>query len=358
MMTIRGLAAGKGAWRILALVAAVGILAVTAVVADGAVAAAPKLVTTPSWIESIAMDGRIVAYDLRAEDGCNTLHAWNVASGADVVVSGKGTCDADSTSTGAGVREIAVAGSRLAWVVNTGGNTESTDTLYRSTLAPGSEVEVASATRRGSVDGKLTGDWIGNLVGDGGLVALNRWVTPAAAAAETTIARVGSGTTTIHRGPESLRVVAADRGRVAVLDDRGLITMYDAKGAVVTSIQPAETAREVALRKDYVIAVTDGPRLVVWNASTGATVDSMPVPAGARHLDLHANIAVFAVRKTVHAIRLATKKETIIATAPRAIGDVEIDDTGLAFFFNTVKGIDDVGKLTYLPLSVVRAKLQ
>jgi hypothetical protein len=50
-------------------------------------------------------------------------------------VSGKGTCGADSTSTGAGVRELAVAGPRVAWIVNLGGNTQSGDSLYTASLA-------------------------------------------------------------------------------------------------------------------------------------------------------------------------------------------------------------------------------
>ena len=51
------------------------------------------------------------------------------------LASGKATCGADSTSTGGGVTQIAVAGKRVAWIVNQGGNTESSDSLYTADAA-------------------------------------------------------------------------------------------------------------------------------------------------------------------------------------------------------------------------------
>ncbi len=153
------------------------IVAGTATAAQSASSAKPTLISTVGAVESLAMDGRRVAYDLEARSSCNTLHVWDTVSKQDVVVSGAGTCGADSTSTGAGVREIAVAGRRVSWIVNLGGNTESADTLYAATVGGAKEKKLASALRTGDVDGVLNGTWIGNLAGDGDLTALNRWKT-------------------------------------------------------------------------------------------------------------------------------------------------------------------------------------
>src|SRR6266516_3275715 len=97
---------------------------------------ARKGATTYGEIEELAVDGPLVAYDAGSRSNvgqrCNKVFAWNIRTGAHKKVSGRGTCEADSTSTGAGVFELAVAGKRIAWVTNQGGNSESYDDLYAS----------------------------------------------------------------------------------------------------------------------------------------------------------------------------------------------------------------------------------
>src|SRR5207302_1811305 len=87
-------------------------------------------------IDSPAPPEPVVAYDLGARyaPGCNAVYTWNVNTNGGSIVSGKGTCGADESSTGGGVTEIGVAGTRLAWIVNEGGNTESDDDLFTATL--------------------------------------------------------------------------------------------------------------------------------------------------------------------------------------------------------------------------------
>jgi hypothetical protein len=109
---------------------------------------APRVKNTNGWIQAIDMDGARVAYDVRTP-ACNKLFVWNVQSGGAARVSGRRTCAADSTSTGAGVRDVAVAGRRVAWIVNLGGNTESDDYLYTASLPKPKETLLASAIRTG-----------------------------------------------------------------------------------------------------------------------------------------------------------------------------------------------------------------
>jgi hypothetical protein len=339
------------------LVTALAALVVAS--ASGQAAAKPKLVTTKGAIEALAMDGQVIAYDLEARDlGCNTVHAWIIATGKDSVLSGAGTCQADSTSTGAGVRELAVAGNRVAWIVNLGGNTESADTLYVATVGGKKEQKIASALRTGDVDADLTGDWLGNLAGDRGLIALNAWKTLGPALEQQRIAAVGTGLTTVHQGIGAMAVRSVDTGRIAVLNSvRNDVYVYTSSGALMTTFKPAGKALEVALRKDFLVVLVAGGTLQVHDAANGALIDTIPVPGGARNLDVHANIAVFTVGKAVRAVRLATGKQATIATTPRAIVDVQIDDAGLAYAFNTVTGVKGVGKLAFVPLSLVQAKL-
>jgi hypothetical protein len=335
----------------------VGAIAASAATAARTTASAkPTLLSTKGAIESLAMDGQRIAYDLEARDRCNTLHVWNTASKKDVVVSGAGTCEADSTSTGAGVRELAVAGTRVSWIVNLGGNTESADTLYAATVGGAKEKKIASALRTGDVDGVLNGTWIGNLVGDGDVTALNRWTTVGGATGAASISRLKVGLTVVHTGADSLRVTSADSGRVAVLDPQGRVRIYDATGAPLSNFQPNAQAKEVVIRKDYVVVLVPGA-LEIRGTLNGALIDTVPISPGARELDVHANIAVYVTGKTIRAMRLANKKETVIAVTPKRVVGVEIDDAGLAYAYNTVTGVKGLGKLWYLPLSLVQAKL-
>lgn len=315
--------------------------------------ARPRSTATRGAVEALAADGPLLAYDVGAPAGCNTVHVWDTRTGRDVVVSGRATCAADSTSTGAGVRELALAGRRAAWIVNLGGNTESTDTLYTAVLGRVREHRVASATRRGDVDGELDGGWLGNLAGDRDLLALNRWSTASGAVVAASLRRLQAGLTPVGNGIDTLNVRAVDSGRIAVLRGDGTVAVYDASGAVVSSFTPTAPARELALRKDYVVALEPG-RLDVRLAATGTPVKTLPVPSGARHLDVHANVATFSVGRAVYALRLATGRQATLATAPKAVVDVRIDDAGVVYAYNRVTGVNGRGTVVFLPLSLVQ----
>src|SRR5262249_56694822 len=106
---------------------------------------------------------------------------WDLGTGKTVKVSGKKTAAADTSSTGAGVYELAIAGSRVAWLVNEGGNTEGDDYLFTSSLVNPRERKVASDVRLGDgcpgLGNRCAGQWLGGLGGSGKLLAPNRWAT-------------------------------------------------------------------------------------------------------------------------------------------------------------------------------------
>src|SRR5919109_2101759 len=142
----------------------VGVVLGTTMVASVAAAAGNppvvRVIHTKEIIESFAIGGSRIAYDLRGSLTCNKVLVRDLRTGKTTRVSGKQTCSADSTSTGAGVRELAVAGNRIAWIVNLGGNTESDDYLYTASLPRPNERRLAASRRLGGVDGVLAGTWI------------------------------------------------------------------------------------------------------------------------------------------------------------------------------------------------------
>jgi hypothetical protein len=80
-----------------------------------------------------------------------------------------------------------------------------------------------------------------------------------------------------------------------------------------------------------------------------------PVPAGSAHLDVHSGIAVYSLGRQVHALRLATGTDVVLATAKRGIAEVQIEAPGVVYAFNTVKGAMDIGNVAFVPLSRVIA---
>src|SRR5712691_2386305 len=317
-----------------------------------AAAPATKVKNTKGWVESLAMDGNRVAYDVQGSTTCNELFVWNVRSGAGALVSGKRTCEADSTSTGGGVTAIAVAGTQIAWIVNLGGNTESNDYLYTASLPWPKEKLRASEMRTGDVDGALAGDWISGLVGGGDRLAVNRWSTDGLnSITKASLQRIGGGLTTIAVGTSTLDGSSLDLRRIAVLRPEGTVALYDVDtGKVLLSVAPS-SARAVALRKDYLVVLTKSKTLEIYNSHTAALVKKWPVTAGAGRLDVRSGIAVYAVGRKVHALRLCDGKDAVLATAPRAIQGLEIEAPGIVYAYNTVKGINDVGNLAFVPLA-------
>jgi hypothetical protein len=275
----------------------------------------------------------------------------NVLTQNAAVASGVKTCDADNSSTGAGVREIAVAGPRIAWIVNQGGNSESDDYLYTATLGAQRERLVASAFRSGDVDGVLAGAWIGHLVGSGDRIAVNRFTTDKAGTiTQASLQRLDTGLTTLALGSQSLYSVSLDLHRVAVLRTDHTVAIYDTESRrLLLTIRPT-SAHEIALRKDYLVVLTATKTIEVYNSHTGALLKRWPVAAGASRLDVHSGIAVYAVGRTVFEVRLADGRDAPLATAPRAIEGLEIEAPGVVYAYNTFRKLQDVGNLAFVPL--------
>ena len=335
------------------------LLVAALVLALPAQAAGPRVKNTKGAIESLAMDGPRVAYAVAGGSGCTKVFVWNVRSEGAAVVSGPKTCNADNSSTGAGVREVAVAGLRVAWIVNQGGNTESIDYLYTATLGGAKERLVATAFRSGDVDGTLTGAWMNHLVGAGGDIALNRLTTDSAETiTQASLQRLDSGLVTVALRPASLYTASVDLGRVAVLRTDQKVAVYDVHSRrLVLTIAPS-SAKEVALGKDYAVVLTRTKTLEVYNSHTGALLRTWPVAAGASRLDVHSGIAVYAVGRTVFAIRLTDGRDAPIATAPRAIEGLEIEAPGIVYAYNTFRALNEVGNLGYVPLTQANALLR
>ena len=335
-------------------------VAVAAVPAGGASAPKPYVKNVTGWVTALAMDGSQVAFGTQASAPTNCFKAftWSVATHAGVLVSGpkKGNCFSDQPS-GEKISAIALAGTRIAWIRSIAGNTEADDYLYTATLGQ-REVRLESARRTGDTSGgSMTGRWLGGLVGSGKLLAVNTWVTRSGTVTGATLK--GVTPSKLHQlaaGPGTLTAESADSDRVAVARGDGTVGIYGGGGSLLETIAPS-SVKEIALRKDYLVALTTTRTLEIYNANTGAFVRKWPVPAGAAHLDVSQNIAVFSVWRKLYAVQLSTGKQAVVAGAKRTIVAAQIEAPGVVYAYNTVKGLKEIGNIAFLPLAAVTSAL-
>ena len=353
-----------------------GLLAVASLTSS-AVGGPPRPLakTTPTRIEALAMDGSRVAYDVASRYGvpkqrCNTVYVWNVATGVTTAMSGKGTCDADNSSTGAGVRELAIAGTRAAWIVNVGGISESDDDLYTSSLPKPKERKLASAIRTGEVTGGLTcggihaaglhGAWIGCLVASGNFLAVNRWSTDEDdRVTSARLQTIGTRLRTIASEAGAMDAVSTDGKQVAVLRADGSVGLYSAAGKLLRAVTPS-SAREAAVRGDYLVVLTKTKTLEVFNSHSGKRLHTWRVANGARYVDVSSKLAAYAAPRTggsyvrvVHVMSLSTGKDRVLATTLtrwRQVVEVQLEPTGLVYAVNRTRP-SEAGYLLYTPMS-------
>lgn len=318
---------------------------------DGSAATGPRVLaqTTPGEIEALAMDGSRIAYDVGAEYSpkrCNTVYVWNVGRNTTTRVSGRQTCGADNTSTGAGVRELALAGSRVAWIVNQGGNSESGDYLYTALVAQPGERVLASAFRTGDTSGILTGNWLGGLVGAGSFLAVNHWATDSHGEVTTAgLERVAAHVSDLAQGEAAMTARSTDGRQLAVLRSDGTVGIYSTRAQLRRTIAPG-AANEVALRGDYLVVLTKASTLEVYNSHSGRRLHTWRA-GGAAHLDISSGLAAYSAGRTVHVVRLTTGKSVFRARAASSVTAVQLEPSGLAYAF---RGPHNSGRLVFVPL--------
>lgn len=323
-------------------------------------------------VAALAIDGDRVAYGLSSryasKPNTTSVHVWNVRTGKTVKVSGKKTAHADDSSTGAGVFQLALAGSRVAWLANVGGNSEGDDYLFTSSATKPHEHQVASASRFG--DGcpgrsfsDCAGPWLGGVVGSGNLIAANRWTTDSNGGVTAGQLDVLSGTKLklIANGANTVQAAVADGGRVAVLRADGSVALYSAAGKVLLTVNPPG-AQVVALAGKSLVVATATRQLKLYNAHTGSLRKTFSARGARqpRNLGVQGNVAIYTTGSAgeLHAVNLATGKDRVIAKPHGGIELADLDSAGLVYVDNGFGTNFGKATLVFRPLASVRAAVQ
>jgi hypothetical protein len=319
-------------------------------------------------VAALAIDGDRVAYDassrLDPKPATNKVFVWNVRTGRTVKVSGKGTAGADGTGTGAGVFELALAGSRVAWLVNEGGNSEGDDLLFTSSVTKPKEHKAASASRLGdNCPGRQTsncaGPWLGGLVGSGNLIAVNRWTTDATGAVTAGQLDVlsGTGLKQLATGANTVQAATADEGRVAVLRADGTVALYSATGKRLLTVN-SPNAEAVSLAGRNLGVVTSTRKLELYDAHTGSLRKTLPVHGinQPRNFDVQGNFAIYTVGSALHAVNLSSGKDRVVEELRGGPILAQIDGAGLIYASNR-NGYKNGTRLGFVPLTRVAAEV-
>ena len=357
---------------------------VLAASAAGTTAGAAKTRQFNAPVGALALDGSRVAYGLSNSTGghANQVFVWNLVSGKTTKVSGRHTA-----SWPDGLSELALAGSRVAWIIHTGANTYSTDLFFSSSLASSQEQQVASVQRTaaqcGSAGPKCAGNWIGGLVSTGTQILVNRYTTAGHgpgkvgginhavtdgalyALSGTALRRLATGTATVEAS-------YGDLGRVAVLRPNGSVGVYSSAGTRLLSLTPTPRAAAVALSGRNLVVLEYGGTLALYNSGTGSLVKTLKAsgkPALVRNLGVEGNIAIYTTglgfgpgdfsHSTLRAVNLASGKDRVIGKFGTAYADViglaRIDSDGVVY---STSRVEDNGKLVFLPWAQVAAAVR
>jgi WD40 repeat protein len=312
-------------------------------------------------VEALAIDGNQIAYDAGSALGKadNKVLVWNIRTGKTTRVSGAHTDKADGTSTGSGVFELAIAGSRVAWIVNLGGNTEGQDYVYASSVSKPKERMVWTTFRFGdSCPGReqsnCTGPWLGGLVGSGNLIALNRWRTDSGSVTRGEL-DVLSGTKMkqVATGAATVEAASVDGGRVAVLRSDGTVGVYSSAGKLLRTVSPS-SAEALALSGHNLVVLTKTRTLELYDTRTGALKKTLSVHGAAKtpvNLDVQGNIAIYTTG-SLHAVNLSSGKDRVIGTLRGGVGLARMSTAGVVY--STVRSRSK-GTLVFLPSGRVAA---
>jgi hypothetical protein len=317
-------------------------------------------------VGALAVDGDRIAYDLDARyaknaNARNKVLVWNVRTGKTVKVSGRKTGVGDGTSTGSGVYQLAIAGKHVAWLLNEGGNLESQDYLFSSSVASPKERQVTSALRTGDNCGggasHCAGPWLGGLVGSGNVIALNRWTTDSQGTVTSGRLDALNGTklTSIATGTSTVWAVSSAGGREAVLRPDGSVAVYASSGSVQATVTPP-SPQAVALSGKNLVVLSKSRKLEVYDAHTGALQSTLSLKGkGPQNLDVQGSIATYTSGSSVRAINLATGKDSELGKLDNRIAFARISSAGLAYAANGVRAQFGTSTLVFVPLARVKA---
>ncbi|HET8652179.1 MAG TPA: hypothetical protein VFM13_06375 [Gaiellaceae bacterium] len=282
---------------------------------------------TSGPVLSLAADGDRAAFVVEGRvRECWSVMVWQPQRRRIHQLRSAAACESTDRDPRRGTPEVALGGTRAAWVGRTGTNNLYT-ALETATLARPKPVRVAL----GIADDGVAGIFVHRPFGDGSLLAFTqderchpdyeRYLCPPGRKVgdvfQATVRRVVGPR--LATAESELTLLAIDAGRIVVRTQSG-ITLMDTVGRVLRRLPSG--ARRAALSGDR-LALRAGSAVEVYNTRTGSRTDRFPAGSGVSLEDLDGTIVVTAQGGTVALRRLGGGPTTRLHVVGNALAALE-----------------------------------
>jgi hypothetical protein len=334
--------------------------------------------STGGLITKLAADGNRVAVKTTAMSSrsCGRIVVWTASGRRSKSFSTSNPgCGSILCPRGSGcVDELALGDGQVAWISRSGGNNLEL-MVITARLSGGAPRRIEHAFNGDGAGGDHKGDWVGQLLGGGALLAYNGWRVVCDAPDQNAcdlgeatlglrnerIVRISAGRrAVVKRGPASRPLSAVGGGRMAV-ESEGAITILGPNGARVSTVPalPGNPPRATALSRTR-LAITRTFTLDVHNPATGAKVKSIPLgPAAAlRLVGVNSRLALLRGPRRLVLVRLSDGKLIALPiTSSRAasIVDPRLTEAGLFYAYN-VRKLSPGGRIVFQPSARLLAR--
>jgi hypothetical protein len=355
----RRLKAGVTPWGL--LVCLVAVLSTGAAQSFAAASQADAVLSVQGRITLLAADGNHAAVTTTVKRACaRRIVVWSAPGRRSVSMKpGILGCAGD------GVTHLAVGGDRVAWIEQGGGNSLEMAVMAAG-LTGGARKQFEFATNGDRASGDPSGQWVGQLLGGGSLLAYNRWTQvcdrpeaeacghkdPQLRLTDQELIRIAAGRrAVVLRGPAAYPLIAVGGGHLAVAEADG-ITIRDGGGAEVAAVPNAGSER--AALSTTRLAVETASTLDLYDPATGARGKSLPLgPAAALRLaGVTSKLALLRGPHRLVLVRLGDGKRISfpLRGAAATLVGARLTDAGLFYAYN-VRGsgrivFEPTGKLT------------
>lgn len=346
------------------LAAGAAVVAGALALAGSALAGAPVL-ALEAGISAIAADGDRVAVTVRStRTACDGILVWTPTTGRTRRVDASTNCPG-SDSLREQVREVALAGRRVAWIEETNGNLQSL-TLRVRRLDRGATLALSLAENHNGAEGLPDGRYVGYLESDGDVLAYNTWSVctlvpagyewdgpscdarggdqPTEVVSSERLWLLGARRRLLGAGPASFALAALDAGRVATVR-RGELSVFGPDGAELGTIGLERGRVEGAGLWSGFVVVLRASRLEEYSIATGELVKTLPAPPGSRLADVDGGLAALVSRSEVTVLRLTDgASRTFRIRGARAAG-ADLEPAGLFHAWSLAPG----GRVLFVP---------
>jgi hypothetical protein len=325
---------------------------------------------TSAPVSALAADGGLVGVETRPwAKGCGDVLVWDARRRTSTRWSRHTNCAGSPglPYLATGEDELALAGTRVAWLQTVKVGEDARTTLWTATLREPRARKLATAEAGAGSD--VSGRYLGHLHGDGSLLAYNRWTfceagsdRPGCGAGvprlRESLYRIESAShATLVPGLANAALSWAEGGRLATGFDP--IQLFDRSGRLLQTITTGPQDRHgLALSGTHLALVNDGQTVQVYDTRTGSLTQTRPVVSyagsAARLVDLQDGIALYLVARQVHVLRIADGRDRKLAVAPGHLAGAQIEKAGAWYAYNTAAGR---GRIVFVPWSSVRSTL-